>query len=70
MLCRTKFLAPISQLAQCNLAPRAARGRIASPDAIRVRGYRLTTHITRAAAPHPNPLPVRTGRGSAPIVRR
>src|SRR5881394_2659674 len=48
-----------------HLAPLAGRGRIASTDAIRVRGYRsLDNHSSRREAPHPNPLPARAGRGS------
>src|SRR5690349_11744410 len=30
-------------------------------------GTGLTACTTRASAPHPNPLPARTGRGSAPL---
>src|SRR6266705_234041 len=36
-------------------------------DAIRVRGYRSIDKSRRVeGAPHPNPLPARAGRGSAP----
>jgi hypothetical protein len=46
------------------LSPRAGRGRAASAD--RVRGVLrelLCQLFARIEAPHPNPLPVRTGRG-------
>jgi hypothetical protein len=48
--------------AGANLAPLAGRGRVASRDAIRVRGYRsLISHELAEGAPHPNPLPVKDG---------
>jgi hypothetical protein len=48
------------------LAPLAGRGRIASKDAIRVRGISAHSSATEfaEAAPHPDPLPARAGRGS------
>jgi hypothetical protein len=45
-----------------HLAPLAGRGRIASTDAIRVRGYRsIDGSRPRREAPHPNPLPAKSG---------
>jgi hypothetical protein len=53
--------------------PKQSFGYVASLDAIRVRGSlrELLTQLNALIeAPHPNPLPVRTGRGSAPTARR
>ncbi|VIO80265.1 hypothetical protein CI1B_83460 [Bradyrhizobium ivorense] len=46
-----------------HLAPLAGRGRIASSDAIRVRGSFRESAVTAfaEAAPHPDPLPVKNG---------
>src|SRR5260221_10527212 len=46
-----------------NLAPLAGGGRIASTDAIRVRGLSAHTSSSEFAetAPHPNPLPAKSG---------
>jgi hypothetical protein len=53
------------------LAPLAGRGRIASSDAIRVRGTLRESELVERA-PHPNPLPVKNGererRHSAPLT--
>jgi hypothetical protein len=54
-----------------SLSPRAGRGRAALAD--RVRGSLrelLCLLYSLVEAPHPNPLPVRTGRGSRPHLRR
>jgi hypothetical protein len=48
---------------RCNLAPPAGRGRIASPDAIRVMGYRSNGQDQSGVCPSLSPW--RTGRGSA-----
>jgi hypothetical protein len=45
-----------------HLAPLAGRGRIASLDAIRVRGLSANSSLEFAdRAPHPNPLPAKSG---------
>ncbi|MET4764864.1 hypothetical protein ABH975_000444 [Bradyrhizobium ottawaense] len=51
--------------AAVRLSPRAGRGRAALADRVR-GGLRelLCQPFARREAPHPNPLPVRTGRGS------
>jgi|EndMetStandDraft_8_1072994.scaffolds.fasta_scaffold175499_2 hypothetical protein len=54
-----------------NLSPHAGRGQTAQ--AGRVKGTLRELHWQLHAlieAPHPNPLPVRTGRGRAPGARR
>src|SRR3954470_20208296 len=51
-----------------HLAPLAGRGRIASSDAIRVRGYRSIERAILRQRPSPHPLPARAGRGSERAV--
>src|SRR5689334_22842834 len=52
-----------------HLAPLAGRGRIASQDAIRVSGT-LRESECAEAAPHPNPLPAKSGEREERQLRR
>jgi hypothetical protein len=53
-----------------HLSPRAGRGRALSARVRGSLGAFLCLLYSLIDAPHPNPLPVRTGRGGAPNVRR
>jgi hypothetical protein len=54
-----------------SLSPRAGRGRAALADWVRGSLRALSSILySLIEAPHPNPLPVRTGRGRAPRKRR
>jgi hypothetical protein len=54
-----------------SLSPRAGRGRTALAGRVRGSLRELLTQLCALMeAPHPNPLPVRTGRGSALPRRR
>jgi len=55
-----------------NLAPLAGRGRIASQDAIRVRGtlHESNSHRPRGGSPSPQPSPRKRGEGADRNARR